>query len=443
MGQDSLKHMVRILLTISFLIQSVFALNVKTLADIGKYTGTATEIIVIDAREYGPFYRYYGFRKADGFIIVADGKGRLWERRYRLMDGVDAGWFGAIGDGKQNALPYLKIASTYCMTNREDLNLPEPIYRVSGPWITGGMSISAADSKIYEAYDQRAPSYQLQGVKDQNSYKPFSIRGRNGTIIWGDFESDSLQAIMVVGLWGINYDQHAPAAEIKNITIVGKKGIGADGRLTPVAKADRKQVGLLMQRCDGSLKVNGVQFHGLETGLITNASYWPGINSPVFTNCEVGLYTHGSHSVTGTNMVGLDCGLAFWINSGASVFKQMNTERCDQSLLIGDGYNLFEGLYFESSTSSDKYQVQIGYESGYPVRGTEIKGMTLAATNGLILMPTAKGVSIYGSSWVSSGTKLTYPGNVLNIFNSYTDTPLDMPGQIFKDGILISKTPTQ
>ena len=416
--------------------------NLKTISSLRAYKGTATEIHITAFDQEGFFYPYSGLQKVDGFIVIKDAAGRIWKRSY---DRLKNGFFEIKGDGKVDDTANILKARDYCIENQETIYFDNGVFRYTGPWINGGLSINAADSLKYEAYNQDAPSYTGTGI--QNGTRPYGIQGSQRTIFWADFPTTELTPALHYGMWGNSWDQSSTICEVGNFILCSQDGgVWEDGMFKLKNKVcENKQVGLLIQRSEGMVSFRGIQFHGFEIDLIVNSSHFHDISNIKFTNSKTGLFTLGAHSTTGSNMVAFKCGVAYEIKSGASVFNQLNTEECEQALIVGGGHNIINGAYFEKSdinTDPDKFQLQIGYnDDTYPVRGTIINGMTIAAPNGggVLLNKTAREVTINGSMFVSAGTKLTSDQNTLFIENSYTDTPRGMPGKIFKDGNLISE----
>lgn len=369
----------RYLLTIPILIQLAYGLDKATIADLKKYKGTsATFITITNEYEYGVYFKYFGTEPADGGVVVADGLGNKWKRIYKT---VSPTLWGAIPNDMIDDLPAFKKAFAFCERTGAAIVMEDGVFRNTETAIAGGVSLDARESLRYAAFDRTAPSYDINGVLTQNNNKPFTISGSSRTIIWGDFQPTKLTAILHHGYWGINVDESSPNVNISNLIIVGKNGGKfIDGQFILQNVVTENQVGLLMQRSEGSINVNDNQFHGLQIGKLTNAMYFVKSDGNKYSWCDTGFVNFRSHSTPEENMYFHYCKLGGLVDGGASGYKQINAEQCGTAIQFLTGNNSASDLYLEqntwSSTATD-YQIKIGYDKGHPDYGTYVQRITI------------------------------------------------------------------
>ena len=432
----------KLLLTISFLIQfacSYGLITVKSVKELRAKSGTdATALGYYTPGDGGGgYYLWLPTTLPDDSGSVIRNPAYKLSAWVAQFDGrVSVKRFGAKGDGVNDDQPAFVRTYKYCSTqfvgNTElyfspKMIYPDGLYRFLRPFKMGGQPLSAEDALHFEWYNNRADSYSwIEHSYGIAGTLPVSIEAGTRAYLWGDFEADTLTAIVSIGSVGYVYGGYdMQSAKIEGLKIIGKNKM--NGR-------SKNQVGLLFTASDMILE--NCSFYGLDEGMIDNTSYFNTLINFKFKNCKRGYYSIGSHCTLGLGMTAFDCDKGIEIRSGASTYKQIRGERNITTLIIGDGYNTFDGLYLESHY--DGYQLIIGYPTGYDVKGVTISGLTIPSPYGIYMDSTARGVTITGSQFVSAATKMTHPLNVLDVKNSFTDMPKYMPGKIFVEGKLFN-----
>jgi len=434
----------RILLIILLLCQQVFALNVKTIGDIEKYKGTATQIFVQEEKRGGLFYRD-GVGVADGGVIFKDGLGRLWRREYDPANGVSPCWWGANGDDEIDDIIPFEKAVKFCKVDMSHGALIEwtwlplinvsrgGLYLFSRPLNIGGAPCSPSDAMKLNWFNRDLQSYNWPGHQAIAGQLPISMKFNQRAYIKANFRPDTLTAVIAYGSDGWSYG----GWDMQNATIEGLKVCGPDGMDMYKHGRGSNLVGLMMYGGKSTI-LTGCGFYNLEVGLIQNCTYFGTIIQPQFRNCGIGFFTQGSHRTDGFSFHAYSCDVAFEVRSGASAFIGMSTEECKKALVIGNGFNSFIGLYFEKSNTepddTTNYQIQIGYDEGQDPRGdnlvrcTSIQSLTISGgINGILLNETARSVTIAGSAITSIKVKTTHPENKIISLDTY--------GEIYKPQI--------
>ena len=439
----------RKLLFISLLlIQTVFAINVKTIKDIEKYKLSADQIFVMDVREAGVFYRYTGTMKADGGVVIKDGLGRLWMREWDQANGVNPAWWGAKGDGVTDDIVAYEKAVKFCKVDMMYGALIEwtwlplintsigGVYAFSRPLIIGGAPCSPADAMKLNWFNRGLPSYNWPGHQLIAGQLPISMKFNQRAYIKALFRPDTLTAVISYGSDGWSYG----GWDMQNAVIEGLKVCGPDGMDMYKHGRGSNLVGLVMYG-GRNTTMSGCGFYNLEVGMIQNSTYFDNLHAMQFRNCGIGYLSQGSHSTNGYGWHASYCDVAFEIRSGASVFTGMNTEECKTALIVGNGFNHFNGLYFEKSNTepndTTNYQLIIGYDKGVDPRGdniirrTTITAMSISGgINGILMKELAEQLDISGSVFVSTKVKTTSPDNRMIIRNCYGEAYQPQIGRI-------------
>jgi hypothetical protein len=364
---------------------------------------------------------------------------RTWVRRLEALQGVSVWWWGALGDGLKDDILAFEAANNYCTLPfgagslmerlwKPKIVVPYGFYKISRQWAIGGAPINATDAIKYSWYNkEEAASYNLGGHLAVASTLPISIECDQRAYIFGDFKPTELTAIVSYGSDGWQYG----GWDMQNPTITGLKICGYNGMEMNLHGRNTKQAGLIMYG-GRNTQMSGCGFYNLEVGLVQNCTYFANLQQMQFKNCGLGFFSVGSHSTTGWMFHADHCDVAYEIKSGASTYKQLSTENCGKALIVGGGFNHFDGLYFETGwQNTDTYQLTIGYHDGsFPVMGTTVTAATITSPLGILMDETANGLTLTGCNFVSSALKTTSPYNIVWVVNCYADIQGDQKGSI-------------
>jgi len=371
------------------LVQSVFALNVKTIKDIEQYKGTADQIFVTDFKEGGVFYPYGGSRKEDGGVIIKDGSGRLWQRHYDVSNGVNPWWWQAKGDGVNDDLTAFNKMAAYVTMNgtfgqnggeefsRPKIFIPDGIFRITGQWkVVGGSPVNGTDAVLYQCGPSyHAPSFKINEWIKSGSSLPVNIECSGRAFIWGDFKATELTAIVSYSALAYAYGGVSEqTASIKGLNILGRHKQDHN-----FIGDDTKQIGLLVM---GSKRISfeNCSFYGLQYGMVHNMAYFSTISQNFFGNCGTGFFTMGSHSSTGMMLSADHCNLGFEFISGACSWTQVSGEQCKRAMQVAGNNTIFNGGYLEQldkTSGNNDFQVHVGYPAGHPFnKQSRVTGIT-------------------------------------------------------------------
>jgi len=405
------------LLIISWLlIQSVFALNVKTLKDIEKYTKSADQIFVTDFKSGGVFYPYTGTLAPDGGVIVKDGKGRLWIRQYDTRVGVNPWWWQAKGDGVTDDLAALNRMLNYVTMNgtfgqmageeffRPKIFIPDGIFRVTGQWKIGGQPVNGTDAVLYQCSpDGNAPSFNIDEYVKGGRTLPIEIECSSRAFIWGDFKPNELTAVVSYSTSAYQYGGvSAQTTIIKGLNILGwhKQDYNYLGD-------DTKQIGLLVLGSN-ALTFQNCSFFGLQYGMVHNMAYHSLVLQNVFGNCGTGFFTIASHGSTGLSLKADHCNLGYEFLSGACSWTQVNTEQCKRGMIASGNNTIFNGGYLEqldNTSGTNDFQIHVGYPAGHLFASQTTTGITfnnllIGGHNSILIESSALNVNFTGATTV-------------------------------------------
>ena len=332
-----------------------------------------------------------------------------------------------------DSLGYILEAIDFIQNHADGFPLYFPVTcKVQDTLVIGGQPISAEDALKYHAQPgQGALSYKEDEYIKGGRTFPISLKFAPRAWLIGDFETEVYKPVLSYSCSA--YQRGAMATQsttIEGLKIVGKKS------LANVSGAGNKQIGLLMTG-GNNVHLTNCHFFGLDEGFVQNCTYHTQMTLMRFINCGRGYLSLGAEASVGVNFLSDHCNIGYELKSGVGSWLGVHTEQCPKGVIIGASVNGFIGMYLEQldkTSGENDYQLQIGYESGGDVRNLSITAMNIAGEKGILMNPTAKGLTITGSNFVSSEVKTTSPDNQLSITNSFTDIQGAQQGEIFIDG---------
>lgn len=340
-------------------------------------------VFVKDLQAGGSFIHSTASLPIDNGVVFARKQGGVWIRRFDKAQGVNPCWWGAKGDGINDDLPAINLATEYCLKNETIMQFPSGIFRITGQWVIGGKSVEEED--LFAGQLTKSKSFKLAEHRVARQSTPLIIRGSLRTCIYGDFETTEPTAIVYYNINGNglapNPSPHFYTHEFSNIGIYGK-GFFKGSKPTPLAKVDEKnqQIGLVMLYCNNS-KIESCSFNGLKYGLVYKTSYFGCIKNSTFELCGTGIHTVDYNANLIENISGQFCKLLGDFNGSQLVFNNFNSEYCETALKIKGKNVVINGMYCENHNMdlANNYQLILG-------RGESDKGFSKkSVTTGIII----------------------------------------------------------
>jgi len=223
-----------------------------------------------------------------------------------------------------------------------------------------------------------APSWNIREYEKSRFTTPVIIRGNVQTILFGDFDNPTLEAILYFGLIS-NGNSNRPAPqfythEISNIGFFGRSSYN-NGNFKQIERFSiaSKQIGLLIYRTQ-SIRVDGCKFYGLEYGIVAQDAYFSEISRTMFSTCKLGFEGIGFNANKLENLVADNCVIGMKIWGSALVAAGIHFEFCETGLEFkGEGF-VVNGMYCENDNlkKSNLHQLVFRSASGVIINGANI-----------------------------------------------------------------------
>lgn len=359
-------------------------------------TNNSTVVFVSDAESGGLFYISKANIQPDYGIVFPRKNGGIWVRHFNKALGVNIAWWGAKGDGYSDDIEAFNRATKYCLDHNLILNLPSGVFRISKQWVIGAKATNEA-TLLNNGYSISG-TINIKAHEMARSLSPFIVRGSTNTCIYGDFDTDSLTAIVYYGIKSNGLPKQKSNAhythEFSNIGFYGKGFFdGIKPKIQIAKKKSNKQIGLALVY-GTNIKITGCTFNSLEYGMVANTIYFSSITNSHFENCFTGIHTLFSNSNLIQNVSGFYNKVFINIRGSQIVINNLNSEYCETALIFS-GINLvLNGVYCENHNLNlpNNSQLIFGRSDGNSksskslTTGVVINGMTLTAGGRDVIM---------------------------------------------------------
>lgn len=368
-------------------------------------------VFVKDLQAGGSFIHSSASIPVDNGVVFPRKQGGVWIRRFDEAQGVNPCWWGAKGDGINDDLPAITLATEYCLKNETIMQFPSGIFRITSTWLIGGKSIDEED--LLSGKLTKNSSFSMRQHEIARKNNPLIVRGSAKTCIYGDFTSSKLKAIIYYNIKG-NGMANKPTAhlythEFSNIGVYGS-GFFKGTTPNPPAYSDmhNQQIGLVILNSSNPT-IEHCSFSGLQYGLLFKTSYWGNIKNCYFELCETGIYGTDYNANLIENVMGTYCRLLARINGSQMMLNNFNSEFCETTLIFTGKNIVLNGVYCENNLLNlpNNYQLIFGrsksdpdYTSKSVTTGVVINGLSLTAAGRdvVLLEDDMKQLSITGGN---------------------------------------------
>ena len=335
------------------------------------YQGNDSVVLVKDNLQGGVFYLESGKLVPDnGIVFERKRGGGYWIRKFDITNGVNPCWWGAKGDGKHDDLQAIKSATESAIANICSLVFPSGIFRITDQWLIGGKPVEEKDLFIRSL--GKEPSWNVREYAKGRFTNPLIIRGDVNTIIYGDFTSTTLKAIIYYGSIG-NGNSKQPSAQhythtISNIAVFGQGSFsGTSPTPQNVKRTSSNQIGLVVYRSP-QFRVDGCKFAGLQIGLFMQDTYFSEVVRTQFAACETGFYGIGSHASLYQSLYSDNCKTGIDLFASAISANSIHFQFCETGLVYGGEAFIVNGIYCENDNMSKPNNYQLVFNNAKQVQ---------------------------------------------------------------------------
>lgn len=359
------KHLLTIQVLLSTYICGAQSITVKSIDELFKLSTNESIVYVIDPLSGGLFlHTEENGVLIDSGVVVKRKAGGTWRRQLNGQHSVSPYWWGAKGDGVNDDLVAINKATAFCLKNQTVLQFPSGIFRITDTWLIGGKTIQEKD--LFHPDAMKAKSFQMRQHEISRMSFPLIVRGSTNTVIYGDFSSDELKAIVYYSIQSNGLSKRPFTQlfthEFSNIGIYGNEYL-KEGKMvyTQNPPQGNSQIGLAVFM-NSHIRIQNCNFSYAKFGLLLNAVYFSSISDCYFSLCETGMYTTNYTGNTMSNLMGWYCKTMAELNAGSLVINGFNSEYCETTLRLKGRNVVINEMYCENDNKQrrNNHQIIIG-----------------------------------------------------------------------------------
>jgi hypothetical protein len=345
-------------------------------------------------------------------------------------DYVDIKDFGAVGDATTDDTAAIQAALNSVLATGGKLYFPVGKYRVTAQLLLGYKFVSESDITVLTPDYTAAPSYDVTQRILATTAPLVHLDAAPGAIIWGDYTAVAESAILYYGIATKDDTKPSVAAQIRNLTFIGKPGMALGGAILFPSTGTAPATNVSGIFAAGTrVLVDNCRAHEVKRGLVLCSSFWSTVRDFDTFHCDYGIVSPGANATLTQNcLISYANSVAYSFEGQEFKISGAHTEECAVALYIpsADSFAVDDSYWEATGASLTDYQLKVGDGTNTVYWGS-FRNLHLSSLSGKTALLKKAQVDFYTTRFYDQGTNASRmlvndTGCVVNAFNSNVPT---------------------